>query len=81
MILKVIVLKFDTIGLCGTFLGVSDAFCWLSNISIFDAVLDFDASNIDVMKETCHLQGINEINTLDFLGGGGDESPCWGALT
>ena len=34
------------------FLGVSNAFCWLSNISIFDKLLNFDQSNIDVMRET-----------------------------
>ena len=35
------------------FLGVSDVFCWLSNISIFDKLLNFDLSNINVMREAC----------------------------
>ena len=67
----------------GLFLGVSDAFCWLSNIYIFDKLLNFDYSNINVMREAClyynwsfvpiffeNLQGINE---MSFLGGGGGD--------
>ena len=36
VIFKVRVLNFDTFGPLSMFLGVSDAFAWLSNISIFD---------------------------------------------
>ena len=42
VIFKVRVLKFDTFGPLSVFLGVSGAFCWLSNIYIFDKLLYFD---------------------------------------
>ena len=85
VIFKVRVFKFDTFGPLSMFFGVSDAFCWLSNIYIFDKLLNFDKSNINVMREAClynkwrfcsnifeNLQGINEMNPLEFffLGGG-----------
>ena len=42
VIFKVRVLKFDTFGPLSMFLGVSDAFCSLSNVSIVDQLLNFD---------------------------------------
>ena len=42
VISNVRVSKFDTFEPLAMFLGVSDAFCWLSNISIFDQLLNFD---------------------------------------
>ena len=53
VIFKVRVLKFDTFGPLSMFLGVSDAFCRLSNISIFDKLLNCDLSNINIMSEAC----------------------------
>ena len=82
MIFKVRVFKFDTFGPLSMFLGVSGAFCWLSNIYIFDKLLNFDLSNINVMREAClynkwcfcsnifeNLQGINEMNPLELFWG------------
>ena len=34
-------------------LGVRDVICWLSDIYIFDEFLNFDLSNINVMREVC----------------------------
>ena len=42
VIFKVRVLKVDTVGPLSMLLGVSNAYCWLSNISTFDKFLDFD---------------------------------------
>ena len=35
-------LEIYTFGPLSMFFGVSDAFCWLSNIAIFDKLLNFD---------------------------------------
>ena len=72
------------------FLGASDVFCWLSNIFIFDKPLNFDLSNINVMREAClynnwsfcfnifdNLQGINDMNPWEFFW----EVAVMGALT
>ena len=74
------------------FLGVSDAFCWMSNIPIFDQLLNFDLSDIGIMREACLYNNWSFVpiflkiyralmrwTRLSFFwGGGGDESPRWG---
>ena len=74
------------------FLGVCDAFCWLSSIYIFDKLWNFDLSNINVMREACLYNNWSFVPIFlkiyralmrwtywkFFWGGVGDESPQWG---
>ena len=50
-------------------LSVSDAFCWLSNIYIFDKLLNFDLSNINVMRVIIIKESnvINDVFVSIFL--------------